>query len=139
MARGFGSWAVRDKQGSCFLGCAELRLAGEGIEGIAPDEVEAGWWVAEDRRNDGIATEAMEAAIDDLFSRTDVETITAYISRECAGMYLEAQALNQAVARQPKKATIASPISFAPMIRKSTAMIVALLRAIQPRTVSSGS
>jgi RimJ/RimL family protein N-acetyltransferase len=36
--------------------------------------------VTEDRRNDGIATEAMEAAIDDLFSRTDVETITAYIS-----------------------------------------------------------
>ena len=55
-------------------------LAGDGIEGIAPDEVEAGWWVTEDRRNDGIATEAMEAAIDDLFSRTDVETITAYIS-----------------------------------------------------------
>jgi tRNA (cmo5U34)-methyltransferase len=77
---GFGPWAVRDKQGSCFLGCAELRLAGDGIEGIAPDEVEAGWWVTEDRRNDGIATEAMEAAIDDLFSRTDVETITAYIS-----------------------------------------------------------
>ena len=39
---GFGPWAVRDKQGSCFLGCAELRLAGDGIEGIAPDEVEAG-------------------------------------------------------------------------------------------------
>ena len=77
---GFGPWAVRDRQGSCFLGCAELRLAGEGIEGIAPDEVEAGWWVTEGRRNDGIATEAMEAAIDDLFSRTDVETITAYIS-----------------------------------------------------------
>ena len=36
--------------------------------------------MTEDRRNDGIATEAMEAAIDDLFSRTDVETITAYIS-----------------------------------------------------------
>ena len=36
--------------------------------------------VTEDPRNDGIATEAMEAAIDDLFSRTDVETITAYIS-----------------------------------------------------------
>jgi RimJ/RimL family protein N-acetyltransferase len=77
---GFGPWAVRDMQGSGFLGCAELRLAGDGIEGIAPDEVEAGWWVTEDRRNDGIATEAMEAAIDDLFSRTDVGTITAYIS-----------------------------------------------------------
>ena len=47
---------------------------------MAPDEVEAGWWVTEDRRIDGIATEAMEAAIDDLFSRTDVETITANIS-----------------------------------------------------------
>jgi Acetyltransferase (GNAT) domain len=59
---------------------SELRLAGDGIEGIAPGEVEAGWWVTEDRRGDGIATEAMEAAIDDLFSHTDVETITAYIS-----------------------------------------------------------
>ncbi len=62
-----------------LLGCAELRLAGDGIEGIAADEVEAGWWVTEERRNDGIATEAMEAAIDDLLSRTDVQTITAYI------------------------------------------------------------
>ena len=62
------------------LGCAELRFAGEGIEGIAEDGVEAGWWVTEERRNEGIATEAMEAAIDDLLSRTDVETITAYIS-----------------------------------------------------------
>ena len=77
---GFGPWAVRDKQHDDFLGCAELRLAGDGITGIAPEEVEAGWWVTEDRRNDGIATEAMEAAIDDLFSRTDFETITAYIS-----------------------------------------------------------
>ena len=77
---GFGPWAIRDNRDDSFLGCAELRFAGEGIEGIAADEVEAGWWVTEDRRNDGIATEAMEAAIDDLFSRTDVETITAYIS-----------------------------------------------------------
>jgi RimJ/RimL family protein N-acetyltransferase len=77
---GFGPWAVRDKQDNSFVGCAELRLAGDGIEGIAADEVEAGWWVTEDRRNEGIATEAMEAAIDDLFSHTDFETITAYIS-----------------------------------------------------------
>ena len=57
----------------------ELRLAGHGIEGIAPDEVEAGWWVTEERRREGIAIEAMEAAIDDLWGRTDVEIITAYI------------------------------------------------------------
>jgi RimJ/RimL family protein N-acetyltransferase len=76
---GFGPWAIRDKRDDSFLGCAELRFAGEGIEGIAADEVEAGWWVTEERRNEGIATEAMEAAIDDLWSRTDVQTITAYI------------------------------------------------------------
>jgi len=35
--------------------------------------------VTEDRRNEGIATEAMQAAIDDLWGRTDFESITAYI------------------------------------------------------------
>jgi len=77
---GFGPWAVRDKRDNSFLGGAELRFAGDGIEGIAADEVEAGWWVTEERRNEGIATEAMEAAIDDLWRRTDVARITAYIA-----------------------------------------------------------
>ena len=76
---GFGPWAIRDRRDNSFLGGAELRFAGDGIEGIAPDEVEAGWWVTEDRRNEGIATEAMHAAIDDLWSRTDAASITAYI------------------------------------------------------------
>lgn len=77
---GFGPWAIRDRRDNSFLGGAELRFAGEGIEGIAPDEVEAGWWVAEERRNEGIATEAMRAAIDDLWGRTEVESIKAYIA-----------------------------------------------------------
>ena len=76
---GFGPWAIRNRLDDSFLGGAELRFAGDGIEGIAPDEVEAGWWVTENRRNEGIATEAMEAAIDDLWDRSDVESITAYI------------------------------------------------------------
>ena len=76
---GFGPWAIRDRLDDSFLGGAELRFAGDGIDGIEPDEVEAGWWVSKDRRNEGVATEAMEAAIDDLWSRTDVESITAYI------------------------------------------------------------
>ena len=75
----FGPWAIRDRDDHRFLGAAELRVAGQGIEGIAPDEVEAGWWVTEDRRNEGIATEAMQAAIDDLFGRADIESISAYI------------------------------------------------------------
>jgi len=75
---GFGPWAIRDADDN-FLGGAELRFAGDGIEGIAPDEVEAGWWVTESRRNQGIATEAMRAAIADVWGRADVETATAYI------------------------------------------------------------
>jgi RimJ/RimL family protein N-acetyltransferase len=76
---GFGPWAIRDLRDESFLGCAELRLAGDGIDGIEPDEVEAGWWVTEKRRNQGIATEAMHAAIGDLWSRAETACITAYI------------------------------------------------------------
>ena len=76
---GFGPWAIRDLKEERFLGCAELRLAGDGIDGIEPDEVEAGWWVAEERRNQGIATEAMRVAIGDLCGRTDADCVTAYI------------------------------------------------------------
>jgi RimJ/RimL family protein N-acetyltransferase len=79
---GFGPWAVRERHGNRFLGGAELRFAGDGIEGIAPDEVEAGWWVTADQRSKGIATEAMQAAIADLWARTEIETVTAYISGE---------------------------------------------------------
>jgi RimJ/RimL family protein N-acetyltransferase len=76
---GFGLWAVRDHADGRFLGVAELHFAGEGIDGIAADEVEAGWWVTEERRNEGIATEAMSAAIADLWARTSYDAIAAYI------------------------------------------------------------
>ena len=61
---------------SVALSC-DLRVSG--IEGIAADEVEAGWWVTENRRNQGIATEAMRVAIGDVWGRAGVESVTAYI------------------------------------------------------------
>src|SRR5947208_15360175 len=76
---GFGPWAIRDLGDNSFLGAAELRFAGDGIEGIAPNEVEGGWWVREDRRNQGIATAAMRVAIGDVWSRAGVERVTAYM------------------------------------------------------------
>jgi RimJ/RimL family protein N-acetyltransferase len=79
----FGLWAIRDEHGE-FLGVAELHLAGEGIDGIAPEEIEAGWWVTDGRRNEGIATEAMSAAIADLWARTDTDRIAAYIDPDNA-------------------------------------------------------
>src|SRR3954449_1868476 len=78
---GFGPWAIRDLRDNSFLGVAELRFAGDGIEGIAPDEVEAGWWVRENRRNQRIATDAMRVAIGDLWTRAaGVANVTAYIA-----------------------------------------------------------
>ena len=64
---GFGPWAIRRDRPTEFR--SQLRYAGEGIDGIAPTEVEAGWWVTESRRNDGIAAEAMGAAIADVWDR----------------------------------------------------------------------
>ena len=76
---GFGHWAVRDCTSGGFLGVAELHFAGPGIDGIAADEVEAGWWVAESHRNEGLATEGMRAAIGDLWDRARVDHVKAYI------------------------------------------------------------
>ena len=76
----FGPWAIRDVTDDAFLGGAEVHFAGPGIEGIAPDEVEAGWWVTEARRNEGIASEAMAAALDDFWRRTPIDSVVAYIS-----------------------------------------------------------
>jgi RimJ/RimL family protein N-acetyltransferase len=77
---GFGVWAIRARGDDSFLGGAELHYAGEGIDGIAPDDVEAGWWVTASRRNQGIAGEAMRAAIADVWDRAGVESLTAYIA-----------------------------------------------------------
>ena len=80
-AHGFGHWAVRDRAGA-FLGVAEVHYAGPGIDGIVEEELEAGWWVTETRRNQGIATEAMRTALDDLWSRAGATHVTAYIDGE---------------------------------------------------------
>ena len=55
---GFGPGAIRDRRDETFLGGAEERLAGHGIRGIAPDEVEAGWRATQERRREGIVVEA---------------------------------------------------------------------------------
>jgi RimJ/RimL family protein N-acetyltransferase len=78
----FGPWAIRDGADNAFLGGAEVHFAGPGITGIEPDEVEVGWWVTEARRGEGIATEAMRVAVDDLWRRTRVERAVAYIAGE---------------------------------------------------------
>ena len=107
---GFGLWAVRDRADDRFLGVAELHLAGEGVDGIAADEVEAGWWVTEERRNDGIATDAMSAAIADLWARTSFDAITAYIDGENRASQRVAEKLGFAV-RGPGRGRSGEPMT----------------------------
>ena len=79
---GFGHWAILDRGSGRLIGAIEVHYAGEGIGGIAPDEVEIGWTVAEDRRGEGIATEAARAAIDHAFATLDPPHLVAYIRPE---------------------------------------------------------
>jgi RimJ/RimL family protein N-acetyltransferase len=111
----FGLWAIRDEGGE-FLGVAELHLAGEGIEGIAPDEIEAGWWVTESRRNEGIATEAMSAAIADLWARTDAGRIAAYIDPDNVPSHRVAAKLGFVV-RGPGRGRSGEPMVVVELLR----------------------
>lgn len=74
---GFGPWAVLEDER--FVGFAEVHYAGSGIGGIAPDEVEVGWVIADGAQNRGLATEAMTAAIGDAWGRARADHVVAYI------------------------------------------------------------
>lgn len=74
---GWGHWAILE--GDEFVGGAEVHYAHPWVDGISPDEVEIGWLILEHRRNEGIATEAMRAAIDDVWTRVGADHVIAYI------------------------------------------------------------
>jgi RimJ/RimL family protein N-acetyltransferase len=80
--QGFGHWAILDRESGRLIGALEIHYAGQGIGGIAPDEVEIGWTIAPDLRGRGIATEAARAAIDHAFATLDVPHLVAYIRPE---------------------------------------------------------
>ncbi len=75
---GFGSWALLEPGGG-LAGVAEVHFAHPGVEGISTDEIEVGWSIVERCRGRGLATEAMRAAIADLWTRTGATHVVAYI------------------------------------------------------------
>ena len=77
---GFGYWALLEN--GVFVGVAEVHVAYAGVAGIGTDEIEVGWTIVESRRGEGLATEAMRAAIDDVWGRAGVDSVAAYISGE---------------------------------------------------------
>jgi RimJ/RimL family protein N-acetyltransferase len=76
-AHGFGPWIV-ELDGEA-IGLVEVNYAGAGITGIAPDEVELGWAIAEQWQGRGLATEAARAAIADVRERVAPPWLVAYI------------------------------------------------------------
>ena len=88
---GFGSWAIL--LDARFAGAAELHFAHPGVTGISTDELEAGWDVDEALRGRGLATEAMRAAVDDVWSRAGATHLVAYIRPENAASHRVAEKL----------------------------------------------
>ncbi len=88
---GFGSWAIL--LDGRFAGAAELHFAHPGVTGITTDEIEAGWEIEEQLRGRGIATEAMRAAIDDVWARAGATHLVAYIRPENAASHRVAEKL----------------------------------------------
>jgi RimJ/RimL family protein N-acetyltransferase len=81
---GYGPWAIHERGLAALAGVVEVHLAGEGIGGIQPHEVEIGWTVAPGRRGLGVATEAARAVVADTFERVRPPRVVAYIRPENA-------------------------------------------------------
>jgi RimJ/RimL family protein N-acetyltransferase len=78
---GFGTWAILVRAGT-FAGVAEVHYAHAGVDGISQDEIEVGWSILPEFRGHGFATEAMRAAILDVWTRAGIDHVVAYIRPE---------------------------------------------------------
>ncbi|HZP73103.1 MAG TPA: GNAT family N-acetyltransferase [Gaiellaceae bacterium] len=107
-AHGFGSWAVLLE--GMFVGAAELHFAHPGVSGIATDEIETGWEIDKVHRGLGLATEAMSAAIEDVWTRARATHLVAYIRPGNAASHRVAAKLGFAV-RGPGLTRSGDPMS----------------------------
>ena len=77
---GFGPWTAVLRETGEPVAWIDLHLAGAGIVGVEPDEIEVGWAVAVDARGRGLATEAAGAAIAYALDVLGVDEVVAYTS-----------------------------------------------------------
>jgi RimJ/RimL family protein N-acetyltransferase len=76
---GFGHIVVELTATGERVAIVELHRAGEGLVGIAPDEVEVGWVVAAEQRGKGIATEAAGAVAAHALEALGIDHLVAYV------------------------------------------------------------
>ena len=104
---GFGPWAVFEE--GAFAGIAEVQYAEPGVEGLSTDEVEVGWALVESHRGRGLATEALSAALADVWTRSGVDHVAAYIRPENAASLRVAEKLGLRL-RGPGRARSGDPV-----------------------------
>jgi RimJ/RimL family protein N-acetyltransferase len=74
---GFGWRSVLDRGSGQWLGFVGLNVVGPGIEGVAREEVENGWWVIRSAWGRGDASEGALAARDEGFERVGLVQMIA--------------------------------------------------------------
>lgn len=79
---GFGHFVAELRDSGERVGIVELHLAGEGLVGIDPDEVEIGWIVGRDHRGAGLATEAARATAAHALDTLRLGQVVAYVRPE---------------------------------------------------------
>jgi RimJ/RimL family protein N-acetyltransferase len=75
--RGFGWRAVLDRARGDWLGFVGLNVVGSGVEGVASDEVEIGWWLVRSAWGRGYASEGAAAARDEGFEHFGLDRMLA--------------------------------------------------------------
>ena len=73
----FGWRSVLDKASGQWLGFVGLNVVGPGVEGVAPEEVEIGWWLIRSAWGRGYASEGASAARDEGFERVGLAEMIA--------------------------------------------------------------
>ena len=73
----FGWRSALDKANGSWLGFVGLNYIGPGIEKVAPNDVEIGWWIIRAAWGRGYATEGAAAIRDEGFERVDLDRVIA--------------------------------------------------------------
>jgi RimJ/RimL family protein N-acetyltransferase len=74
---GFGSRSALHLATGTWLGCIGLNRVGASLAGIAPDEVEIGWWLVRPAWGHGYAGEGAAAVVGEAFGRLALDRLVA--------------------------------------------------------------
>jgi ribosomal-protein-alanine N-acetyltransferase len=78
---GFGWRSVLDPASGDWLGFVGLNIVGHGVDGVAPDEVEIGWWLVHSAWGRGYASEGAAGLRDEGFQRVGLDRMIARLQR----------------------------------------------------------